>query len=425
MKVLTIVNGLGLGGTERAAQNFSVGYRNAGWDVKVLGLNGLGHRAVMLQKEGITVYDGSVERENVLGELKNWNPDIIHIHRAGFANAEMMHIVKALKNDQNRVLETNVFARPDYSPDAALIDVHLQLSNWCLWKWKNWTSIIRPKPLGAVVPYPVNTQAILDIKAKTTSKRIAGIPENAFIIGRVGQPFFSKWDEVIFEVLQELLVTDQSFYLLLIGLPGELKIALAKYPQLVQDHVVLLPTTNSEEELGALYKTFHCFLHAAKIGESFGMVLAEALLYECPVITLSTPLKDNSQLEVVGHERGGLVVADKKAMVKAIRLLKANEPLRKQYGQNGCKYVSEHFNLETITDAAIHIAKLALSSENREQLKQQLVLSNTGQTVTTKDIMATGKNISGKLSLSTRIKMRLVHQPFIYRMFLKLKKTGE
>ncbi|MBL7703052.1 MAG: glycosyltransferase family 4 protein [Ferruginibacter sp.] len=426
MKVLTIVNGLGMGGTERAAQNFSLGYRDAGCDVKVLGLNGLGVRSVMLQQEGIEVFDGSVSREDVLTKLNNWSPDIIHIHRSGFANAEMMSAVRALKHEHNRVLETNVFARPDYSADAALIDVHLQLSKWCLWKWKKWTAAIRPLPLGAVVPYPVNTREILAIKAKTARKQIDGIPENAFILGRIGQPFLSKWDGTIFDVLQDLLITDDSFYLVLIGLPDELKTKLATYPELVRQHVILLPTTNSDEELGSLYKTFDCFLHAARIGESFGMVLAEALLYECPVVALSTPLKDNSQLEVVGHERGGLIVEDKINMVQAIRKLKENEDLRKQYGLQGYEYVKAHYNLEAVTASAIAVGKSALKSKSKEELKQHLLsLNGINHNIHTKDIFRIGENILGELSLLSKIKMTLIHNPFIYRMFLKIKKTSE
>jgi hypothetical protein len=426
MKILTIVNGLGMGGTERAAQNFSLGYRNAGCDVKVLGLNGLGQRAESLQREGITVYNGAISRETVLMQLKDWNPDIIHIHRSGFANVEMMHAVKALKNEKNRVLETNVFARPDYSDDAKLIDVHLQLSNWCLWKWRMWTATISPAPLGVVVPYPVNTGEILAIKGRTKAKKIAGIPDDAFIMGRIGQPFLSKWDGIIFDVLQNLVQTSEPYFLVLVGLPDELKTKLAAYPRSVRDHVILLPTTGSDDELGSLYKTFHCFLHAAKIGESFGMVLAEALLYECPVITLSTPLKDNSQLEVVGHKRGGLIVADKAGMVKAIKQLKENEVLRKQYGSNGYRYVKTHYCQETVTALAMAVANAALSSKNREQLQLNLgSLQSSSTSINTKDIFAAGKNVMGKFSVLTRIKMLLVHNAFIYRMFLKLKQTGE
>lgn len=413
-----------MGGTERAAQNFSLGYRNAGCYVKVLGLNGLGLRAVMLQQEGIEVFDGSVSRAEVLMQLKNWNPDIIHIHRSGFANAEMMEAVKILKHGDNRVLETNVFARPDYSNDAKLIDVHLQLSNWCLWKWKKWTANLKPLPLGTVIPYPVNTNEILEIKERTKLKKIDGIPDNAFILGRIGQPFLSKWDGIIFDVLQDLLIGDESYFLILIGLPDELIIKLAAYPEAVRNHVILLPTTNSDEELGALYKTFHCFLHAAKIGESFGMVLAEAMLYECPVVTLSTPLKDNSQLEVVGHERGGLITADKTNMVKAIQKLKENEALRKQYGLNGYEYVKEHYSLEAVTASAIRVAEAALSSKSREQLKRNLEPLNRIN-INTKGIFAIGKNIIGEISLLTKVKMLLVHNAFVYRTFLKLKQTIE
>lgn len=35
MKILTVVCGLGIGGTERTAENFSIGLMRCGYDVKV------------------------------------------------------------------------------------------------------------------------------------------------------------------------------------------------------------------------------------------------------------------------------------------------------------------------------------------------------------------------------------------------------
>lgn len=411
-----------MGGTERAAQNFSIGYRNQGCEVKVLGLNGLGVRAGLLRQDGIEVFDGVENRADVLAHLKKWNPDIIHIHRSGFANAEMMDAVSFLKKDNNRVLETNVFARPDYSKASGLIDVHLQLSQWCLWKWKHWTANIRPLPLGAVVPYPVDVEGIVKIKSKVSAKHFENIPPDAFILGRVGQPLISKWDGIIFDALQDLLKEDELYFMVLIGLPEELKQKLTTYPEQVRSHVILLPTTNSEAELGTLYKSFHCFVHAAAIGESFGMVLAEALLYECPVISLSTPLKDNSQLEVVGHEKGGLIVDDKDNMVAAIRRLKADETLRRQYGQQGCNFVADNYNLQTITSSALKIARLALASENKQQLQQHLLADeNIIPEINTSKIILLANNISGRLSFFTKIKMMVIHHPTLYWLFVKLR----
>ena len=48
---------------------------------------------------------------------------------------------------ERRVVETNVFSRVDYSPGADLIDVHFQLTKWCMWKWRRWLGPSNPRPL--------------------------------------------------------------------------------------------------------------------------------------------------------------------------------------------------------------------------------------------------------------------------------------
>lgn len=45
MKILTVVCGLGIGGTERTAENFSIGLMRCGYDVKVYASSEGGERA--------------------------------------------------------------------------------------------------------------------------------------------------------------------------------------------------------------------------------------------------------------------------------------------------------------------------------------------------------------------------------------------
>ena len=124
MRILTICGNLERGGTQRAAQSYSQAYHRAGHSVLVWGWHGGGVRAGYLREAGIRVIEGV----DGLTHARDFKPQLIHIHRPGPSDQRWTDLLRALKRDSNRVLETNVFSRADYSNGSDLIDVHLQLS---------------------------------------------------------------------------------------------------------------------------------------------------------------------------------------------------------------------------------------------------------------------------------------------------------
>ena len=119
------------------------------------------------------------------------------------------------------VIETNHFSRVDDSPDRAHIDVHMQLSRWCMWKWRQWARGLRPPPLGAVVPHIIDGAAFrpADEPTRRAFRSEHGIPEDAFVFGRLGQPHHSKWSPVAFRAFASVAERYPEAWLLLIGLP--------------------------------------------------------------------------------------------------------------------------------------------------------------------------------------------------------------
>lgn len=419
MKILTIVDNLGIGGTERAAQNYSVGYQKHGHDVKALVLKGLGIRANYLTQYGIEIFDGTTNLNKVLLEIQIWQPNIIHIHRSGSACSQTTKVIKFLKTDQNRVLETNVFARPDYSVDAKLIDVHLQLSKWCLWKWEQWTRNTKSEQIGSILPYPIDIVSLS--RNLNIDKKKYDLPESAFILGRIGQPFDGKWDKIIFDILSDLLKIAPNYYLVLVGLPSNLDKLLQKYPDNVKNHVIKLPISNSDQELASLYKSFDIFIHAAQIGESFGMVLAESLFFKTPVITLSTPLKDNTQLELIGNSKGGFVVNSKVEFIKKILKIERNPNFKIELGENGNNYICNNFSIEAVTNEALKIAEITLKSDTDISLKENLTNAKFITSITKQEIFQIADSNGASLDLIKKTLLNLIHQPTIFKLYLKTK----
>jgi glycosyltransferase involved in cell wall biosynthesis len=429
MRVLTVVHDLGPGGTQRVAQNFTNGYQAKGHAAAVLSVRGGGPRVKALTGRGTPVFIGGAcpsEQDEAVTRAVEWRPNVIHVHRPGRSDRMTGSVLRRLRSalaDHHVVLETNVFGKADYSADRLLIDLHMPLTRWSLWKWARWTSGMRPRPVGVVMPNLVDTSVFRPASEaeRERYRDAAEIPLDAFVFGRVGQPIESKWSPLIFEAFAEVISRRQNAYLLLAGLPPRLSQHVGKLPLAVRSRVVEAPFIHADAELRACYGAMDVFLHASSIGESFGLVLVEAMLAKRPVITLSTPARDNSQLEVVGHERGGLVVTDKRRMVEAMERLIEDRSLLERLGQRGAESVRRRYDLSEQIDTLVKIANIALRAETHDRLRADLeadpeLITN----VSTAEIKGLLSQSLGRPPLKDRLLMNVVHIGWLYRLYSRL-----
>lgn len=119
MKILEVVNSLGLGGTERTAVNFSIGLTNKGCEVIVFTLNE-GIRKKELDNLHIPVIIGL---ENLKELSIQWIPDVIHIHNHGI-NPYIQRIICNMYPNAY-ICEQNVFGVPS---NYSKLDCSFQLS---------------------------------------------------------------------------------------------------------------------------------------------------------------------------------------------------------------------------------------------------------------------------------------------------------
>lgn len=427
MRILTVVSNLGPGGTERVAQNYSIGYKRFGCEVGVLAYCGGGIRVGELKKHDIEVFIGGKsdsEINNAVMKANKWNPNIIHIHRTGYADKLSAFIMSELKTSSRRILETNVFARVDYSSARTLIDVHLLLSKWCLWKWTHWSKGINPSPIGVIVPNSVESKSFFKSKKGEIEsfRKKYRIPKDCFLFGRIGQPLMPKWSSLTIAAFNKISCKYNDTYLLLVGYPEELNSAINSIPSHIKKRIILIPFLNNDEILRTCYSAIDVFIHTAKIGESFGMVLVEAMLCGCPVITLSTPAKDNSQLEVVGHRRGGLVVSNKDALVTAMDIMLNDYDLLSKISKNGHELAKTRYDIDIVTPLLLRIAEIAYRSQSSTELKNSL--EHDARIITrinSDEIKNLIHESLGKISIKDRLLMRLVHTPLFYRSYLRIR----
>ena len=109
-------------------------------------------------------------------------------------------------------------------------------------------------------------------------------------------------------------------------------------------------------------------MHAADKGESFGMVLCEAMLCGLPVITLSRPLRDNSQIEVVRNGEAGIVVSDQCGFTAAMNALHEDATLRENISRHAPEHVRRNYDIPVVASALVELARLALSASSSADL---------------------------------------------------------
>ncbi len=429
MRILTVVRDLGSGGIQRAAQNFSIGLHRAGHEVAVLAYNTGGPRVRELKRHSVPVFigDGSkTDNDPAYQQAARWQPTLVHFHRPGRADVDFGFLLRYLKRASGkdlRVLETNSFGKADYSKDASLIDVHLQKAQWSLWKWRKWTRGFGYDPIGAVVPNTVDTRQFYraDEHERELFRDQHDIPRDAFVFGRIGQKARWKWSPIIFDAFSRVANHHDRAHLLLIGLPDELRPPLNQLQPAVRNRVTVLPPTGADSTLRVAYSTMDVFLHAAHIGESFGTVLAEAMLCGCPAITLNTPARDNSQLEVVGHNEGGLVVSNLSSMKTAMSQLIQDEAMRKRLARGASERIENRYAMHRVMPTLLKIVNLTSSCRSRTQLRKSLQDDPDITThISDADIYRLRAKSMGAIPVKQKILMKLGHSPYIYRLWNRL-----
>jgi glycosyltransferase involved in cell wall biosynthesis len=354
MKILTIVFSLGKGGTERAAQNFCEGYGELGHDSRILAAYGSGVRIDELQQKNLKVWVGL--DEDVLNDIVHWCPDLVHIHSHEMNVKDVYNFKEIIVNA--KFVETNVFSMPSEYED--ILEYSYQLSNWCHFLY---LSRGGSELKSTVIPYPVKTECFFKSnKLQTIAfKEKYGIPKDAFVFGRIGQNYSGKWSNYLVDLFDKFVSEIYKHsYLLIINPPSKIIDYVAKKGI---KNVVIIDKLIGDAELRDCYSSIDLFLHIANMGESFGMVLAESILCETPVITLNTPWGDNSQCEVVGDSIGGMCASTlNEFYIYMIELFNDQNKLY-ELGVKGREYIINNYNYLLVAQKSVDVINCKHSDE--------------------------------------------------------------
>ena len=158
MKILTVVDSLGLGGTERTAQTFAEAYLKLKHESKVLYFNNYNDRESKLVDQGIECLR-LLTFENI-SKILNWNPDLVHIHSHGLSE-DNSHDLEFLFDGSRKIVEQNVFSCETFFTKK--VNISYQLSNWGNWIFSNRTNGVF-KFKSAILPNATDINAFKPAK---------------------------------------------------------------------------------------------------------------------------------------------------------------------------------------------------------------------------------------------------------------------
>jgi glycosyltransferase involved in cell wall biosynthesis len=170
---------------------------------------------------------------------------------------------------------------------------------------------------------------------------------DCFVAGRIGRADDHKFDLVAIDAIGLLRNKIPNFRFLLVGATEKITKYVSKLG--LDDIVVYIEPISDFKELLKYYCLLDVFVAASAIGESFGMVIAEAMACGVPVVTISTPSKDNGQIELVDNGITGYVVDSYDRLIcMAIMDLYVNTNMKSTLGNNSKNKIKQSYEASRI-----------------------------------------------------------------------------
>nr|WP_285906323.1 glycosyltransferase [Pseudodesulfovibrio sp. SB368] len=334
VRVLHIVNSLGLGGTEKTMQLLVAHLDRSRFQPAVFCPQD-GPRAEQIRKLGVKTHIDS----DLLTVLQRLKPAIVHIHRAGWPETHTLRTLRLARVPV--VVETNVFGRHDPSASARVIDHTLFVSRFCLDRFSQETGIRVNPRRHSVLCNPVDTDTLA---AASPPERDFSTPSAA----RISRADPGKWSRLALDFVPEVVRAVPDFrYHIVGGIPEA--VDFARDNNLAQ-HMIFHPPLASDVDIAAFLAPVSLLAHANDTGESFGLVIAEAMACGLPVVTHPCPgSRDNAQLELVEHGVTGLVARDAAEYAQAVIHLLTHPAEARRMGRAGRDKAAALFRAQTVT----------------------------------------------------------------------------
>jgi len=275
------------------------------------------------------------EAHNLDQVLEDIDPDIIHVHRSGFAEWPAVRSICP----RAKWVETNIFGFND-ATNPSQIDLNIYISEFI----KN-SALKAGNQEGPVLFNPIELP-VLDM---TPENRLAcrekllrrfGMPNDAVIMGRVGRA--DNFDPIALQALKKV-DSDKAFYLVVN--PCDNWRQMAKNLRL--DNVHFLGPIIEDDELSEFYMGLDIYAHARSDGECCPCNIQEAMMHGLPIVSHYSGTY-NGQAEII--ESGGFCVpvGDTDGYAKVLGQLVEHANVREHFGREARRRAMRDFEASCI-----------------------------------------------------------------------------
>lgn len=417
IKIIECADQLGLGGTEYALQLFCKYLDKEKFDVTAVGLYNGGDRVALIQELGVNVVvlNGDYAKFQELID----GVDVFHWH--GYGQVDERLFAALNQNKPPMIIQTNVFGHYEKSPFYDLIDFDLYISEMVLVRRMrlDGSHALQFAKKRKVLPYPVDIDFLKEKIEETGPSVVTAFKnkhklDNCFVVGRVGRADDHKFDLITLYAFKEYLKYNSQAKFLLVGATKNMIKVINRLE--ITSQVVILDNTSDIRQLLTYYKAMDVFLAASSIGESFGMVMAEAMTMNIPVVTISTPAKDNAQVEVVDNGVTGFVTYRlKETIAAAINTIAQDGKLAKKMAENASVKIADSYKAQEV----VHSLEQLIFSHLKIPFNQtrSLIIDWSDDLVV--KYRNRCKDLYGKPDLVGKIKI-WYYQTYSYKIFKKL-----
>jgi hypothetical protein len=315
MRILQIIPDFSLGGIQKGGCVIAQGLHELGHECGVVGLGG-GPRARDLTQAGVAAL--VADPRNLTSLVREWAPDIVHIHAAAFQS----EVIRGLKSAAPRIVYTPVFGRPP-DDNELLKEIRVccvgQFTAWRLWRWLG----SRERGIFSIpiTPYksPAGGQSALDDDRVAVARSTYGIPRGAFVAGRVARHDSLKWHPQTEVLVSTFLNSYSDAYWLSIGLPPDLG-ALRLKAKFGPRFINVCPIEDFER-LSGFIQCLDLHVFASRYGECFSSSIAEGMGLAVPCVAICKPLGDCGEVEQIVPSVSGLIAANVGGLLECVRKL--------------------------------------------------------------------------------------------------------
>jgi hypothetical protein len=346
LRVIELSAGWSLGGTDQAIEIRAASLSRLHFDVEAVGLWG-GQRYERLKQHGTRARELGGKLTELARVLSETRPHVLHYTRADRHCEYSAAVQRAAAAAAVPVLvETNVFGRPAGFVEARTPDrtCHMSLASMLRCARQLGVPMQELYERGHRAVYlPVPTPAGYGARPsvpRAAARQTLGVLPQELLACRITRPDLRKWSVRLERALPGLFAAVPELRFVFMAAPPE---KVAWLERRFGHRVICLEAQTDLDELASVYAASDLMIHSSGIGESFGLSIAEGMFHGLPVIVDSTPDMDNAQVEVVEHERSGLIVGSSGGFVAATKRLARDPELRRRMARAAAERARECF----------------------------------------------------------------------------------